>query len=79
MIEKPHYEVWDSVTWFKLYDAAALCCDIEPQEWTEESPAPRRIRAMADKIYLAFPQKVLSCLDTFDHIVTHNSARRQPG
>lgn len=37
-MEKPDYDFWDQQPEYNLGNAAALCCDIEPERWVRGTP-----------------------------------------
>ncbi|MCC7278202.1 MAG: hypothetical protein IT487_07785 [Chromatiaceae bacterium] len=55
-MDKPNYLVWDAVSVFTPVQAAALCCDIQPDNWNDSGraeirkPTPQVVLAMADTL-----------------------------
>ena len=49
-MDKPDYDFWDRQPEYNLAEAAALCCDIEPQRWTQENPEPTKVVSMGRRL-----------------------------
>lgn len=49
-MEKPDYEFWSQQPEYKAWEAAHLCCDIEPRRWTRAEPEPAKVSSMHERI-----------------------------
>jgi hypothetical protein len=50
-MDKPNYPFWEQQPEFTLEDAAALCCDIEPEKWDwQHNPKPKNVEAMERRL-----------------------------
>ena len=70
---KPDYEHWDAQPEYYRDDAAALCCDLEPEPWNlKTNPTPRRVSAMALRLQREVPSE-----DTTRRGTEYNTSTRE--
>ena len=79
-MNKPDYVYWDAQPQYSLTHAAALCCDLEPENWTVKDPAPPRVSAMRTRLVREVPYKDATRNTSHWNDITHEHyTRRIPG